>query len=86
MPKHRQSEAASLVSSDVTEQASETVQTDQKQNTVIESLADLSVLSEIRSVADSETNSVENYFETIDQPSPIMENMGTVGHQGPDPS
>ena len=84
--KHRQSEAASSVSSDVTEQASETVQTDQKQNTDTESIADLSVLSEIKSVADSETDSVENYFETIDQPSSIMENMGTVGDQGPDPS
>ena len=55
-------------------------------NTDTESIANKSILSEIRSVADPETDpetdssdTVEKYFEQIDQPSRAMDNFGVPG-------
>ena len=71
-----------------TEQVNETVVIDQN-NTDTESIADKSVLSEIRSVVDPEsestdTDTVETYFNKIDQQSITMDNFGAVGDQDPD--
>ena len=71
-----------------TEQVNETVVIDQN-NTDTESIADKSVLSEIRSVVDPEsestdTDTVETYFNKIDQQSITMDSFGAVGDQNPD--